>query len=508
MKVLMVPLDDRPVTYCLPQSIAKVAGVEALVPPRQLFGTLKQGANVDALFNWIDTTLGSTKVDAIFVCVDTLVYGGLINSRRSSETLPTLLSRVSSMANWKKKAGQTPIFIQSSIMRISDNHDATEEKEYWARYGREIFAWSTNLHRLNAQGSIASGVLRESEMRVPETIRQDYVKTRFRNYQINLALLEQVNKGAFSRVVYSLDDSGEHGLNVLEQEKILTRIKQLNLSERALTYAGADEVLCSMFAFWLSQTSEQRASSPSGPTAMIQYALPATEFCQSRYEGQSIGNSVRAQMKACGLRTVDADAEKQVLASLCVIVHGGENGQGDHILLPGHQDLRSIDTKEAVASTLELIASSELPCILCDVAYANGADPLLVQSLLEKPNLLAKLYAYGGWNTSGNTLGSTLALGIARWFAADSERSARALKDVLYIRLADDWAYQTQVRRNLSAVSVPYLQEQMRPLLDKISTALGYSPERENISFPWDRSFEVEIDTAGSRATAGSASSL
>jgi hypothetical protein len=238
----------------------------------------------------------------------------------------------------------------------------------------------------------------------------------------------------------------------------------------------------------------------------VHYALPAGEFCQSRYEGQSIGNSVRAQIKACGLRSVDAEAEKQGLANLRVIVHGGENGQGDHILLPGHQDLRIIDTKEAVASTLDLLKNSPVPCILCDVAYANGADPLLVQALLDQPNLLEKLYAFGGWNTSGNTFGSTLAMGIARWFADDALRAARALKDLLYIRIADDWAYQTQVRKHLSLLSQDDLEARMRPLLTQISRALDYAPQREQISFPWNRFFEVEIDTTSSRAIAGSVS--
>ncbi len=509
MKVLMVPLDNRPVTYTLPQTIARVAGVEALVPPRQYLGSLHDSANVEAIFNWIDATLSGNKVEAIFVCADTLIYGGLINSRRSNESLKNLQSRIANMALWQRKAAGVPILVQSSIMRISDNHESTAEREYWSRYGREIFAWSANLHRLNGQGAIAVGVLRETEMRIPEEIRRDYMNARFRNYQVNSLLLDQLNKNVFSRLIYGLDDSGEYGLNVLEQEKLSVRIKQLNLSERALTYAGADEVLCSMFAYWLSAISRStddqadRSERANMPTAILQYTLPATEFCQSRYEGQSIGNSVRAQVKACGIKLLESDLERQQTPSFRIIIHAGEHGQGDHILLPGHQDLRSIDTREAVTSTLDLIARSSEPCILCDVAYANGADPILVEQLLERPDLLSKLYAYAGWNTSGNTIGSALALGIAAWFAGLNGRSSRALKEALYIRFADDWAYQTQVRRALTSAFAPHLQELLRPYLARIGDALAYKPERQSISFPWNRLFEVEIDTASAHAVAG-----
>jgi hypothetical protein len=498
----MVPLDDRPVTYLLPQMVAKVAGVEVLIPPRHLFGSLQRAASADGLFNWIDFTLERNNPDAIFVCADTLIYGGLINSRRSEESLATCKGRLASMTNWTKRAGNIPIFIQSSIMRISDNHDATEEKDYWARYGREIFAWSANLHRLSVQGSMAIGVLRDSEIRVPEPIRRDYLNTRFRNYQINLALLEQLSKGVFSRMVFSLDDSGEYGLNVLEQEKLNNRTQQMGLTERVLTYAGADEVLCSMFAYWLSATRKADGLG-TALSATVNYTLPATEFCQSRYEGQSIGNSVRAQLKACGIKVAEQEGERNIAHDVTVIIHAGENGQGDHILLPGHQDLRSIDTREAVSSTLELIARSQQPCILCDVAYSNGSDPRLIEQLLERPQLLSKLYAYGGWNTTGNTIGSTLALGTARWFGGDNDRTREALKEALYVRLADDWAYQTQVRKNLNAVPALHLAEQMRSYLPRIADALKYKPERENVLLPWNRTFEVEIDTTGARAVAG-----
>lgn len=252
MKILLIPLDDRPVTYLLPQLVANVAGIQVVVPPRDLFGSLSQVAQPNALQQFIDSALTAHHIDAAFICADTLIYGGLINARRGNESYKELETRLKVITGLRKKLGNVPIYVQSSIMRISDNHDNTEEKDYWSRYGREIFAWSENLHRLSTQGSVATGLLRDSEMRVPETIRQDYLNTRYRNFRINLDLLEALNKGLFSRIVFSLDDSGENGLNVLEQEKLERRIAQLTLADSAITYAGADEVICSMIAHWLA----------------------------------------------------------------------------------------------------------------------------------------------------------------------------------------------------------------------------------------------------------------
>jgi Protein of unknown function (DUF4127) len=496
VKILLVPLDDRPVTYLLPQMVANVAGVQAIVPPRELFGSLNRAAQADALQQWIDNACTTHRFEAVFVCADTLIYGGLINSRRGTETYKELEERVRAMTNWRKKVGNIPIYLQASIMRISDNHDNTEEKEYWSRYGREIFAWSENLHRLHVQGEVAPGLLRESELRVPEAIRQDYLKSRYRNFKINLDLLDALYKGSFSRIVFSLDDSGENGLNVLEQEKLEKRILQLNIGNQAVTYAGADEVLCTMIAHWLAtQNREHRTC------ASVSYALPAAEFCPSRYEGQSIGNSIRAQLKAAGIKQLDVDASDK--ADFAVIVHAGENGQGDHIILPGHQDVRSVDTREALTSTINLIRNSTIPCVLCDVAYANGGDPMLVAELLKQPQLLKKLWAYSGWNTTGNAVGAALAIGVARLYSENPERADALVKETLFIRLADDWAYQTQARKNLKAASAAELTEYMRPLVQEIAQALEHDAEALRLSFPWQRLFEVEVTIPRSQALAG-----
>jgi hypothetical protein len=468
--------------------VARVAGVQALVPPRHLLGSLNRSAQVDALHQWMDTTIAANRLEAVFICADTLIYGGLINSRRCADTYKQAQQRLNALTGWKKKLGNVPIYIQSSIMRISDNHDATEEKDYWSRYGREIFAWSENLHRLNSNGSIAAGVLRESEMRVPESIRQDYLQTRYRNFHINLDILESLSKGFFSRVVLNLDDSGEYGLNVLEKEKLEKRILQLNLSETASCYAGADEVICSMIAHWLTTRNREERTS-----ANVIYSLPAAEFCQSRYEGQSIGNSIRAQLKAAGVRQLDLEAQDRLEPDFTVIVHSGENGQGDHILLPGHQDTRTIDTRDAVSATITALRAATRPCVLCDVAYANGADPQLVAQLLKQPELLNKLWAYSGWNTTGNTVGSALALAVARHHTIDQIAAEDATKEALFIRLADDWAYQTQVRSQLTGPANQELERHISPLIKDLTEALRFHKSGCIMSFPWNRLFEVEI---------------
>lgn len=496
MRALLLPLDDRPVTYIFPQLIARVAGLEVTCPPRHLLGSLKAAPSTEVLSAWFDQqVMGQKPYDGLLLCLDSLLHGGLINSRRSTDTFYQISQRANHLKHWKANG---KLYAQASIMRISDNYDNIEEKEYWSRYGREIFAWSEQMHRLAEHANPPE--LAKLETRIPANIKQDYLQTRFRNFQVNKLMLELAQQGLIDFLVYSLDDSGEYGLNVLESERLLEQAKRLSLKQKVICYAGADEVLCALIARFLIEKSALKK-----PIAKVIFSNPQTAYCPSRFEGQAIGETVRSQLEAIGIENSDERPAIEPLSyDFAIIIHGNQGVQGDHVWLPGHEDHRSLDTTDSVKETIEALVEEDKPVILCDVAYANGSDPLLIAQLLNQPQLLNKLWSYAGWNTTGNTVGSSVSLGVCKWYY---ERSAAApntntinsdlLKECLFIRLADDWAYQTQVRPQLQGPASPaQLQTLMQPFLDRIATALNYKPRSVHTSQPWQRTFEIEIDTA------------
>ncbi len=376
-------------------------------------------------------------------------------------------------------------------MRISDNYDNTEEKPYWSQCGREIFRWSSLLHKKEIGLLDSLSELELAQSQIKGEIREDYLSTRERNFAVNKKIIDHAACGDIDYLIYSQDDSGKYGLNVLEKEKLL-QIAREKKATNIRAYAGADEVLMSLIAHYLN-TQHQ-----APPKISVQYSSPSGNNIASLYEGQSIGRSLECQADAQGLQIISSDGSGDNV-DFTVIVHTGLNTQGDHIWLPGLNDLRIVETHTSAAKTIALIEQAKTPVVICDVAYANGADPVLIDLLLQHPQLIKKIWSYAGWNTTGNTMGCALAVGSACLSArANGNLNDQSRLNLLWLRLLDDWAYQTQVRKELMAVQSTD-GTQVARLMDKYATiltdALNFKPQSIQYSLPWHRTFEVEIAT-------------
>jgi hypothetical protein len=485
-RAVIVPLDNRPVTYLLPQLVAAVAGLEPVSPPRQLMGSLSKPTDLNKLNGWLKKTLAEEKPTALIVSLDTFLYGGMVPwSRVSRDSLEDVLERVKAIAEWKRLSPEKlKVMAQASIMRIPDYDDASEEPEYWQQYGRKLFRWSHLQHQDKIGKLPSEAELKACQDEIPDAVREDFLWRRKRNFEVNRKVVDYAKSGDIDYLVFSQDDTGEFGLNVFEKTQLIDQAKK-SKATNVVAYAGADEVLLSLMARFLA------SSMPKAPQVRLCFSPTKGAEIGSNYEGQTIGASLHHQIAAAGLGESEGEAD------FAVIVHTSGSKQGDHIWLPGHIDLRNLDTRDAVACTIKLMEETTVPIVLCDAAYSNGGDPLLVDQLLARRDLVNKLWAYSGWNTTGNAVGCALALGAARLFAQQNDRLAEskaALKRALFVRFADDWAYQTQVRGQLEQkADEEKMRRLMSGLLVRISRALDFEPGALQLTLPWQRTFEVEI---------------
>ncbi len=413
MKIVFIPIDDRPVCYTLPEQICRVDdSIELLMPPRQWLGNLNRAADTEKILDWLSAL---PQADACVIALDTIAYGGLISSRRSKESFEQISARLQRLRRVLPE--NTHAF--SSIMRISNNNINEEEKEYWDIWGKKIFDYSYN----------------RGQHDIPAEILDDYLATRKRNFEINKLYLDW----DFKTLVFAKDDCAPKGFNVDEARQ---------LEEMGATVkTGADEMPLALLARALN----------TGMKIKPVFSEPRWTHLISNYEDISIETSVRAQIELAGCQVSDDEAD------LILYVNNFVHHQGEIVMGVDTQPFSGVWQKPGS------------PYAIADVRFANGADNAFVEQLLAA-GFDSNFYGYTGWNTSANTLGSVICAAAVK-FRAAANYNDKAFKRLQTVRLLDDWAYQANVRQGHGT---------MEDFMQRLGVQAQYS-------FPWNRSFEIEI---------------
>lgn len=435
MRIGFIPIDNRPVCYTLPALTAQIDNdLELFLPPRNLLGDLTKCADVEGILAWVEDL---SDMDAFVVSLDTIAHGGLIPSRRSTDSFDTILKRLEKL---KKVLQGKKVYAFSSIMRISNNNINEEEKPYWDKWGKKIFEYSWNFHKGNLMNQD-----------IPSEVLEDYLATRRRNFKINKVYLQWQKEGIFDTLIFSKDDCAEYGLNVIEANQL----KSLG----ATVKTGADEIPLSLLS---------RALEGDYKIKPI-FLEDGQKNLISNYEDISIEECVRNQIELAGM-VVDEDADVELYVNNFV------EKQGEIVM------------KLPTEPFAQQWRKPRKPYVVADVRFANGSDNAFVEALFESG--VDNLLGYSAWNTSANTLGSLfLGLKITLNSTKKGTFNQEAFNRLMLTRFLDDWAYQANVRQNLVRNG---LDEKMFPfeklLREKFpcSAQIGYN-------LPWNRLFEVEV---------------
>ena len=438
MRIGFVPIDNRPVCYTLPKLIAEIdENIELFLPDREWLGDLSKYANTEKLFEWLENL---PELDAIILSLDTVAYGGLISSRRCTDTFEEVKEKIEKLKQILSKKN-AKIYAFSSIMRISNNNINEEEKEYWAQYGKKIFNYSFCMDKF--------GTICKKE--VPDEILEDYLTTRKRNFEINKLYLEWQKEGFFETLIFSKDDCAEYGFNV-QEAKALEKLG-------GYVKTGADEIPLSLLS---------RAIQGEIKIAPI-FLEPEYQNLISNYEDISIEKSVLGQIELANCTITEPDN-----ADILLYINNFIEKQGEIVM---NIDTKSFDKKWQTPNK---------PYAIADVRFANGADNNLVSQFEPFNN---NFYGYSAWNTSANSLGSLICALKIKFLAQKYNQDA--FEKLQTTRFLDDWAYQANVRQ--TKPNLDELNIKMKSYENKVAQLIK---KEYNISykFPWNRLFEVEIE--------------
>ena len=489
MKIVYIPLDERPCNYAFAGQIAQGTPVRLAVPEKHILGDKKKPADLAGVMEFL--TRECTDADACVLSLDMLLYGGIIPSRIHHMTRQTLLERLEAVRQLKQRNPKLKIFAFALIMRCPSYSSADEEPDYYETCGREIFLTGQVKHKK------ALGLLSEAEAQaLLDTYSEktgpylaDFESRRALNREILEKILTEY-RDCFQVLVIPQDDSSAYGYTTVDREYLKQAVAATG-REPIPMYPGADEVGMSLLA------NAACALMGRNPAVKLVYAHEDAPKMVPLYEDRPVGQTIPVLLATSGCRVTQETPD--ITLYLNYPAHSPvevwqEPSEGYKLRdLEGFCDRIAADVR---AGRLAAVA---------DCAYCNGGDAELVQMLAQRTEL-EELAAYAGWNTSSNTLGTVACQAVFAWLFGKSAQHALFTAQRLY----EDVGYCGHVRREVTALIEPMgfgyfnageengqvaqlvrqrLEVYMQTLLPQM--AKKYTIDR--CQMPWRRMFEVDL---------------
>lgn len=503
MKILFIPLDERPCNYHYPVSIAEISrDVEIIAPSANILGRKKQPADIEALWRFVEEK--AQGCEAAVLSLDMLLYGGIVPSRLHAKKVEELKPLVDRLRNIKKLNPGMKLYAFNLIMRIPAYSSSDEEPDYYGEYGREIYLYSAMMDRIQRNEAEEEDKIKVEELKnaIPSAYLEDYIGRRKVNEALNEYAVELVNEGIIDFMVVPQDDCSPYGFAAVTQRRLAQLIRKYELWDRVYIYPGADETGCTLVARAINELKGRK------PKVFVRYNSSIGCNTVPAYEDRPVSESIKSHIGAAGGLVVLAESS----ADYVLLVNTPSDKMQECAFIESSTD-NSYDRMRSLrelSEALEYYVNSGVRCAIADIAYANGADSDLVKMLTNR-KLCTKLYGYAAWNTCGNTLGTVIAHAMVS--VMEDSLESQAHQRFLLERFLEDWGYQSVLRRQTADGVLPGMGLEYRNLADKqqlvsellknkleevydrrFSDFRKYNLKISRVYMPWNRMFEIGIE--------------
>ena len=493
-KIVMIPLDERPCNYKYPTILPK-EDYQVILPSKDIMCKHKEGANLNLLAEWLIEE--SVDADAIILSLDTLIFGGLVPSRLHHFSFSDLINRLDIIKKIKENNLKVKLYGLELIMRCPSYSSADEEPYYYDYVGKEIHRLGELYHfeSLNRLNEAEKEELEYLKNYIKKDYIDDYLQRRDINLKVLLETLKLVKEEYFDYFIVPQDDASEYGFTAMDQIRVRKYIKENFLHTRISMYPAADDVGISLISRAVSDLNQYR------PKVFVKYSSPKAPFCIPWFEDRMQDETIKYHIISAGGIRVYSLEEADIV--LCVNMVSKMLHKDDSEYVEVYDIERNL--AEFVNYIKYAIGMKKVVAI-ADTAFCNGSDPELL-NLMNKEDLLLKVDTYAGWNTSSNTMGTTLGSAILYFFGRDE---VSKLKFLMY-RYYEDYGYMVYVRSDVTENSLPGLGLNYFDLKDKRDIVNEIVKDKVNnimkrdlpsltkyissirVNMPWNRMFETDI---------------
>ena len=477
-ELLLVPLDSRPVCSTMVQKLGKLAGINVIVPPKELLDNYQEPAKSKKLWQWLQNK--SANYNTSIISTDILLHGSLLQTRQHIASAQEQDDFFSELNKLQKNITASPPrqskYTNSTDSTDSDKHQlqlfsviprllVSDEVYPDCWYQWHLMRYSQLLDMVQINGDYAmTKELMEYKGEIPADILSKYTSIFTQSQGFNERLLAhllpkaknskniantQVNATVATNAplfIIGQDDSSPFGLPHMTATKLARHIEEHTWQTQAQLTNGADEIAALLLTRHFLQQSHWQ------PKLFLAYGSPKTEFKHMPYMASSVGATLRNQAQLVGAQLV----EEPNAADIILFVHCGD-----------------ADAKPTAAEAEQLASylkhnKHDKHVALIDLSANFEAEEMLLPLLLEQNISVNRLAAYAGWNTFSNSSGTALAQSIifaGRLRQLQAQQSATdnpLLIPALYAdnlnftieRMLEDYYYQKRIHPQLR----PYLE--------------------------------------------------
>lgn len=497
MKIVVIPLDERPCNYNYLLELPLPSEVTLVLPPKEILSNKKTVKDLDKISEWLVNE--SIDADYLVLSFDTLLYGGIIPSRIHHKNIDEIIRHSEVLKDLKNKNPNIKIFANELIMRCPAYNCADEEPEYFDYCGYDIFRYG-ELIDIRSQRQLTDEEKIELEKRknnIKEADLEDFLNRRKINLDGLLHNLELVKDNVIDFFVIPQDDCSEYGFTSIDIRKVKKYVNDNDLEENVVMYPGADEIGLTLISRCLNDYYKYE------PKIYVFYSSTTGRNAIPMFEDRPINETIKYHIYAVKGIKVSSIIE----ADICLGVNNGSE-----FLDKGNKRVSIVYGKNrnihSFIDTLNYSLSLNKISGIADVAYCNEADKELI-NYLKKKKLLFKIDAYAGWNTSSNTLGTTLANLISYYYSKNELKKNKSILN----RYIEDYIYMGIVRQkiiniinekcdpNVTKFNLGNKKEEYEGLAKKLileetknfSSDLFSYINDINVNFIWNRTFEIEL---------------
>ena len=493
-RILYLPLDDRPCNAEFPKRLFQHGPVEILTAPMNFMPKKRLPGNRDALADWLTANLSN--IDALVISLDLLVYGGLLPSRLHQEDLQSLRERLQVLSIVKQIAPACQIYAFQVVMRCPGYNSMDGEPSYFQEYGKRIHRTGVLKHRLELGVATPAEQSELRQILVPQELLSDFENRRNINLAITIDVLHLLHSQIIDFLLIPQDDSSEIGYTSKDQERIRQAIEELRLQTKVYLYPGADEIGMQLIARAINLLTKKRFF------VYLKYPSITSGMIIPNIEDRYLDTTVRYQILTAGGFVTNCLQEADAVLFV--------NAPSDHMLssLTRTKEGRGFTAQRNLEEVFEFLVyakrEAKKAIWIADVAYGNGSTLEMIRYLQAK-ELLFDVDAYAGWNTASNSIGSTIAMGVAKLHQFD-------VMPFLYERYLEDVAFGGYIRQVLRDEILPQfkstsvfdisrhqqeietiLKEKLEEFIQKEIPELSRRIQILSASLPWQRLYDVQL---------------